>query len=186
MEKLILCIEHGNYNLYDGTYENAFSILENYCDNMPNEFEIINNFKGVVISEKQFIKTIEEILSKNVGDKLIYLSEINKKEIKNTQEMKYELKDFMFNNNIAKNNIAHIVIFINDFQNSLTWLKENNIKVFSDVYLDGAHKLNVIINNRWKNTASEYQKIQYVLDFINVWLVDNEVKLLLVEKNEEY
>ena len=45
---------------------------------------------------------------------------------------------------------------------------------------------NVIINNRWKNTASEYQKIQYVLDFINVWLVDNEVKLLLVEKNEEY
>ena len=180
MEKVIVEYGYGSFSVYKGTLQNAKNILERVLPYMTQEVLEIYNSKCNILNKKNIIHVVNKILSLKEG-------EMASKTIAVTKENKQELVLYCYEKSIPIENseVDEYVFFEKANLSDLSFFNNNDAypkdaKIIDDYVIDQLSKYKVIKEDRWKETATEKGKIQYVLSFARD-LSNDDVKYDLVD-----
>ena len=165
---LIISSGFGDIRAYYATIANAKEILSwqtvpadvvGFATNRPDHYTTYDVIASVV---KKLLKAEE-------GDVVFTSTRDSSRTIVATQEAKHELVMYCFANNIPVASAVEPYVIQSSFN-----IKELQcLSLFHDMTIVGEWLANVsnrystIINDRWKDNATDMRKVRYIIEFVN-------------------
>lgn len=175
----------GDLRVYPAKIEIAKEILKCHIDNVDKDIIRLHESNEKIVIWENVMEVMNKILSGPIGT-------MASKTIEITEEIKNELiwycigKGLSIENHKIKYPTYEFIFGKFKFED-LSFFRDNDFYVGRTiVYQDTAdslHKYSVIKDDKWKETATDLQKINYILDFVNYWS-HRDVKYEIVKVRE--
>lgn len=184
------------YAVCEGTFEVAKQIFDSYISNLDREvIAIAKSFeedsKVQYVSLKSLAQSLYEVYNLDTGavaekySRFVLGIKEKDKAVTISDEMKTELAVWMMKHKLGDRDLSSASV--STFERADVWslkmlapilsaIKEQGKEIkFCDYdeYFECARKYRVIMNDRWKEGATEKAKINYVLSFVNDNLVNS-------------